>query len=177
MPISKSKNLEETVAGNGLLHRRVFLAQGAALLGVGSANLLVARPVHGQTTQNLPPWMRAPGESMRGYGSRSRFEEQVQRTLNRPTGTGASRTPLEHLEGIITPNELHFERHHSGIPDIDPGAHRLLIHGLVGRPLIFVEQIGATSGHRHRRRHRRIRRRRHDLYLRTLRLRTSSPEA
>lgn len=137
MPISKSKNLEEAVAGNGLLHRRVFLAQGAALLGVGSANLLVARPVHGQTTQNLPPWMRAPGESMRGYGSRSRFEEQVQRTLNRPTGTGASRTPLEHLEGIITPNALHFERHHSGIPDIDPGAHRLLIHGLVDRPLIF----------------------------------------
>jgi len=74
---------------------------------------------------------------MRGYGSRSRFEEQVQRTLNRPTGTGASRTPLEHLEGIITPNALHFERHHSGIPDIDPGAHRLLIHGLVDRPLIF----------------------------------------
>jgi sulfane dehydrogenase subunit SoxC len=49
-----------------------------------------------------------------------------------------SRTPLEALEGIITPSALHFERHHSGIPDIDPDAHRLLIHGLVGRPLTFT---------------------------------------
>jgi sulfane dehydrogenase subunit SoxC len=39
---------------------------------------------------------------------------------------------------MITPNGLHFERHHSGIPEIDPGAHRLLIHGLVKRPLVFT---------------------------------------
>jgi sulfane dehydrogenase subunit SoxC len=32
---------------------------------------------------------------------------------------------------------LHFERHHSGIPEIDPGEHRLVIHGLVDRPLAF----------------------------------------
>ena len=32
---------EQPVAGNGLLHRRVFLAQGAALLGAG---LMTARP-------------------------------------------------------------------------------------------------------------------------------------
>ena len=39
---------------------------------------------------------------------------------------------------MITPNGLHFERHHSGIPDINPEAHRLLIHGLVKRPLVFT---------------------------------------
>jgi sulfane dehydrogenase subunit SoxC len=38
---------------------------------------------------------------------------------------------------MITPSGLHFERHHSGVPDIDPAAHRLLVHGLVKRPLIF----------------------------------------
>ncbi|MEQ8204805.1 MAG: sulfite dehydrogenase, partial [Woeseia sp.] len=53
------------------------------------------------------------------------------------TGTGVSRTPLEHLDGIITPSRLHFERHHSGIPDIDPAQHRLYITGLVKRPLSF----------------------------------------
>lgn len=53
------------------------------------------------------------------------------------TGTGVSRTPLEHLDGIITPSRLHFERHHSGIPDIDPARHRLYITGLVKRPLSF----------------------------------------
>jgi sulfane dehydrogenase subunit SoxC len=52
-------------------------------------------------------------------------------------GSGGSRTPLEHLEGMITPSALHFERHHNGIPNIDPKEHRLLIHGLVDRPLFF----------------------------------------
>ena len=41
------------------------------------------------------------------------------------------------FRGIITPSALHFERHHSGVPDIPPGEHRLLIHGLVDRPLTF----------------------------------------
>ena len=45
---------------------------------------------------------------------------------------------IQRLNGTITPNGLHFERHHSGIPDIDPDAHRLLIHGLVKRPLDFT---------------------------------------
>src|SRR5579871_3755207 len=53
-------------------------------------------------------------------------------------GTGAARTPLHLLDGMITPNGLHFERSHSGVPDIDPDAHKLLIHGLVKRPLIFT---------------------------------------
>ena len=39
---------------------------------------------------------------------------------------------------MITPNGLHFERSHSGVPDIDPDQHRLLIHGLVKRPLVFT---------------------------------------
>ena len=39
---------------------------------------------------------------------------------------------------MITPNGLHFERSHSGIPDIDPDQHRLVIHGLVKRPLVFT---------------------------------------
>ena len=41
------------------------------------------------------------------------------------------------LEGIITPSGLHYERHHNGVPDIDPATHRLLIYGLVERPLEF----------------------------------------
>ena len=41
------------------------------------------------------------------------------------------------LEGTITPAGLHFERHHNGVPDIDPGQHELFIHGMVKRPLAF----------------------------------------
>ena len=125
----------EAVAGNGLLHRRLFLKRGAAALGAGSLGLMTAAPAEG-----LPEWMRGPGRGMSGYGRRSRFEEPVQRSVlsaKGTTGAGGSWTPLEALEGMITPNPLHFERHHSGIPDIDPDKHRLLIHGLVKRELFF----------------------------------------
>ena len=53
-------------------------------------------------------------------------------------GVGTARTPLHLLDGMITPIGLHFERSHSGIPDIDPDQHRLVIHGLVKRPLVFT---------------------------------------
>lgn len=51
---------------------------------------------------------------------------------------GESFTPLQDLYGTITPSDLHYERHHSGVPTIDPASYRLLIHGLVDRPLIFT---------------------------------------
>ena len=49
--------------------------------------------------------------------------------------TGSSFTPLQDSVGILTPSSLHYERHHAGIPTIDPAQHRLVIHGLVDRPL------------------------------------------
>ena len=134
MPKRKPEDLE-LVASNGLLHRRLFLKGGAAVLGAGSLGLMSAAPA-----RELPPWMRAPGRPLSGYGGRSPYEEHVQRHVLAATGTdgaGGSWTPLEALEGMITPNPLHFERHHSGIPDIDPDAHRLLIHGMVDRDLFF----------------------------------------
>jgi sulfane dehydrogenase subunit SoxC len=89
----------------------------------------------------VPPWMQYPGAPFTAYGGPAKYESRVTRTLIRSqpgtTGSGASRTPLEMLEGTITPSGLHFERHHSGVPDIDPEQHRLLIHGMVKRPLIF----------------------------------------
>ena len=125
----------EPVAGNGLLHRRLFLKGSAAVLGAGSLGLMTAAPA-----KELPPWMRRPGRPLSGYGTRSPYEAGVQRQVLAATGTdgaGGSWTPLEALEGMITPNPLHFERHHSGIPEIDPHRHRLLIHGMVDRALFF----------------------------------------
>jgi sulfane dehydrogenase subunit SoxC len=129
----------EVVAGNGLLHRRLFLAQGAALVG-GGLTLLTAQPVDAEPL-TIPPWMKAPGTTMSPYGSVSKYEGSVQRvvggTPNVP-GNGVSFTPHHRLHGTITPNSLHFERHHSGVPDIDPAAHKLLIHGAVRRSLTFT---------------------------------------
>ena len=52
--------------------------------------------------------------------------------------SASARTPLQDLDGIITPNGLFYERHHGGVPTIDPAQHRLMLHGLVDKPLIFT---------------------------------------
>lgn len=79
---------------------------------------------------------------MRPYGTPSPREADVKRILTPAypdlmPGIGSSRTPLHLLDGIITPSGLHYERHHDGVPEIDPATHRLLVHGLVRRPLEF----------------------------------------
>ena len=138
MPKRAKPQQPEYAAGNGLLHRRAFLSS-ASLGGAATLGFMVARPSDAQTA-NSPQWMRVPGRGMEPYGNRSAFEDDVVRAVSSEAGTvgaGASRTPHERLEGIITPSALHFERHHNGIPNIDPGQHRLLIHGLVRRPLFF----------------------------------------
>jgi sulfane dehydrogenase subunit SoxC len=107
---------------------------------------LAAAPVAAQTaavpaTQDfITAAMKTPGKPFSAYGMPSSYEAGVKRLLTPPgvsPGTGSSRTPLEMLEGIITPSGLHYERHHNGVPDIDPATHRLLIHGLVKKPLEF----------------------------------------
>jgi sulfane dehydrogenase subunit SoxC len=129
----------EVVAGNGLLDRRAFLRGGAALAGavmgytvVGSA---AADPLQEQ------PWSLEPGAISPSYEKPSRFEEKVARTLSNPKGearTQHARTPHHLINGTITPNGLHFTIVHAGTPDIDPDKHRLVIHGLVKRPLEFT---------------------------------------
>ncbi|MBB3839860.1 sulfane dehydrogenase subunit SoxC [Runella defluvii] len=65
-------------------------------------------------------------------GTRSSFEKLVKK----PSDI-SSRSPLQDFYGMITPSDLHFERHHAGVPTIDPNKHELLIHGLVEKPLVF----------------------------------------
>src|ERR1700738_1486259 len=126
----------DPAASNGILSRRIFL-EGALVLGATGAGLSCgsAEPL------TVQPWMKVPGPGFAGYGQPSLFESKVAKVFPpppSPPGVGASRTPLHLLEGMITPSGLHFERSHSGIPDIDPDQHRLVIHGLVKRPLVFT---------------------------------------
>jgi sulfane dehydrogenase subunit SoxC len=128
----------DPTAGNGILSRRIFL-EGALVVGATGAGLSCASA----EPLAVQPWMKVPGPGFAGYGQPSLFESKVARVFPAPPspatqGVGASRTPLHLLEGMITPSGLHFERSHSGIPDIDPDQHRLVIHGLVKRPLVFT---------------------------------------
>lgn len=131
------------VAGGGLLHRRLFLKGGLMLATAQTATALRAEEAAVAKPENPPDpsWIHKTGLPFTGYGTPSKYEMHTVRNTggNRtPAGDGVSWTPLEELEGIITPSGLHFERHHDGVPDIDPAVHRLVIHGLVQRPLEFT---------------------------------------
>src|SRR6185312_6682293 len=133
------------VAGGGLLHRRLLLKRGLVLAAAAASRPFAAQAEDAAGAQPIdpadPPWLHKTGLPFTGYGTPSKYEKYVVRNIggNRvPAGDGVSWTPLEDLEGIITPSGLHFERHHDGVPDIDPAQHRLVIDGRVRQPLMFT---------------------------------------
>ncbi|MGZ5176800.1 MAG: sulfite dehydrogenase [Burkholderiales bacterium] len=133
---SKRRGLDPAV-GNEFSDRRLFLRGGlaAAVTGYSVVKTAAAEPLTDD------PWSLVPGAVTRPYEQRSRFEDKVARTLSNPKGEPRvqnARTPLHLLNGTITPNGQHFVVAQSGAPDIDPERHRLLIHGLVKKPLIFT---------------------------------------
>ena len=134
-----AKLREETAAGNGLMNRRSLLRGALFSVGIAAAGAGVAQ-ADDTIGANAPEWMKTPGRPFSAYGTPSKWQEKVQRIFTIApgrAGTGVSRTPLHLLEGTITPAGLHFERHHNGVPDIDPSRHELFIHGLVKQPLAF----------------------------------------
>jgi sulfane dehydrogenase subunit SoxC len=124
-----------------LKSRRQFL-QGTAL---GSVFLGFSLPVKAQSSltelqQILPESMLKPGTNFSNYGQPSVYEKDIIRWISanpNVPGNGVSWTPLEELQGTITPNGLHYERHHNGVPDINPSTHEIMIDGLVDTSLTF----------------------------------------
>ena len=120
----------ETVANGGLLHRRALIKLSA--LGISAAAITPA--------QARETWMTHAGSAQSEYGSPSKHANIKRLTAaSNPLApeAGVSYTPLQALNGTITPNALHFERHHSGVPDIDPVRHRLTVYGDVKQVLQF----------------------------------------
>ena len=126
--------------------RRRFLA-GAVSLG-GATFAGTAGPALAGNPKNLPPnipeWSRAFGDgvAVRAYGKPSKHEAHVIRRhvewLAPLRESSVSFTPLHELDGIITPAGLCFERHHAGVAEVDAADYRLMLHGLVDKPLIFT---------------------------------------
>jgi sulfane dehydrogenase subunit SoxC len=122
--------------------RRQLFAGPGLVAAVGMSAMLPGRadakappgaveyPVQADPTKEQGRMMGEDG----GYGSRSQFETEV-RWAN--PAKSAAFSPLQNSYGTITPSGLHYERHHGGIPNIDPAKHRLVIHGLVDRPIKY----------------------------------------
>ena len=122
--------------------RRGFLKQGAALAGLAAG---VAQPASGQTPPVEPKQLHATDELI-AYGERSKFVTSKRVPVmerHSPDDFGLTfhvNTPLQDAVGIITPSSLFYVATHRGsyIPEIDPREHRLMIHGMVDRPLTFT---------------------------------------
>jgi len=129
------------------LERRRFLRSGLALAGIAAATPALAQ-VAARKAANIPPqvppWSKRLGRGVvsKPYGEPSVHEAHVlRRTVDWLTAdriASISFTPLADLAGIITPSGVVFERYHAGVPEIPPAEHRLMIHGLVARPIILT---------------------------------------
>lgn len=118
------------------ISRRSLLAGAAGALAAGALQQQIARLQNQSGTPAVPPDpTKVPGAPLSALGERSPFERP--RRVPMGTNQGASLTPLQDLCGIVTPADLHFERHHAGVPAIDPAQYKLLIHGMVERPMVF----------------------------------------
>jgi sulfane dehydrogenase subunit SoxC len=120
------------------LHRRAFLA--AASTGIAGAAM--ARPATAETLADVPA--REPGADLGTMSARSKYvqigripEAGPGRRNVDPDDAINSKAPLQKLVGAITPADLHYERSHAGAPDLDPARHRLLVHGMVRKQLVF----------------------------------------
>jgi len=131
----------ERVAGNGLLDRRALLGRGIVLAGaMGTGATASITGAAAEPLQN-DPWSLEMGSVVPAYQVPSRFEKDVIRTRSNPNNefrNSHARTPHHLLEGTITPNGLFFTISHSGLPDIDPAQHKLVVHGLVKQPLVYT---------------------------------------
>ena len=132
--------------------RRQFLSKAPTIIA-GSVALTTATTAL-QADKNLPlttpSWSKTLGTptNTHTYGLPSTFESSVHKHILMPSAPKghistsialtSSVTPFSKLRGNITPNGLFFERHHSGIAEIDPNEHRLVIHGLVKHDIVLT---------------------------------------
>ena len=130
--------MTEFTAGGGIINRRALL-KGSGV-GLASGFLIPVQAIEQAIEQAPEEWMTRAGEPPGSYGAQSEFVGLGRERVGGHdfgAGAGSSSTPLQKLNGTITPNSLHFERHHSGIPAINPDKHALTIVGEVERPLRF----------------------------------------
>lgn len=118
------------------LSRRAWITTASGVVAAGLVKTQAdAVKLVAQEARRTDP-TKVPGRFVSELGERA-AAEQPRRLLRTQALSSSSRSPLQELMGVITPADLHFERHHAGVPDIRLEDHELLVHGMVDRPMTF----------------------------------------
>jgi sulfane dehydrogenase subunit SoxC len=136
--MTSRSDIELPPLNGDVVTRRRLLAASAGAAGAAAAGRALA-----DSLADVPP--REPGAPLSGRSERSKY---VKLSRIPEAGPGVrhvdpydainSKTPQGKLVGSITPTDLHYERSHSGVPDLDPAKHRLLIHGMTKKALVLT---------------------------------------
>ena len=126
--------------------RRKFLRDSAALVGLAAGAGVVPSAEAQMPASEAPPKDCKDNKDLIAYGERSHYVKSMRVPVMErmsPDEFGMTfhvLSPLQDSVGMITASSLHYVATHRGsyIPDIDPQEHRLMIHGMVDRPLIFT---------------------------------------
>ncbi|PFG64100.1 sulfur dehydrogenase subunit SoxC [Thioclava sp. ES.031] len=139
------KERQGNPAANAALSRRGFLRAGAAVgamaAGAGAAR---AQTQPDPLITEVQSWASGWGDGVDAtpYGLPIEFEDDVIRRnvgwLTADTISSINFTPIHALDGTITPTGCAFERHHSGAIELKKEDYRLMINGLVDKPLVFT---------------------------------------
>jgi len=123
--------------------RRAFLRGSAAVAAgtvAGAASAQSADPL----ITEVQDWASITGAGVdeTPYGMPIEYESHVVRRnvewLTASPISSINFTPIHALEGTITPQGCAFERHHSGAIEMKKDDYRLMINGLVDKPLVFT---------------------------------------
>jgi len=142
--VNKTLNIEESNS----VSRREFFKKTASVSAIAATGVLApsALLADDENIMNDPKWGTTLGDECNKYpyGMPSPYEHNVVRRTSALMSSGGdmhaaiSMTPIAELEGIVVPNGLHFTRTHNGVAHIDPNKYRLMIHGLVEKPIVLT---------------------------------------
>ena len=142
--MNKTLDTEELAS----VSRRDFFRKTASVSTIAAAAVLAPSTIlaDDENIMHHTKWGSTLGDELNKfpYGVPSKYEHNVvRRTSSLMSSAGdmhaaVSMSPLHELEGIITPNGLHFTRTHNGVAHVDPNKFRLMIHGLVEKPIVLT---------------------------------------
>ena len=141
-----SEEIASVAAGRREFLKHALATAGSSLAAGTSATVFAAGASDSgdPVILELPEYSKTLGKPVaaNGYGAPSKYERNLQRRespgLTRVPAASVAFAPLQGLFGIITPNGLHFERHHQGWIDVDPSKHRLMVNGMVKNAKVYT---------------------------------------